>query len=679
MITKRALLIGIDAYPHVLPLDGCVNDVRLMRTVLVDNFGFADHDISMLVNEQATRDGILAAFDTLVASTNDNDIVVIHYAGHGSRMTDREGDEPSGFDSTLMPIDTSRSPGPNRDITDDEIQVVLEALARKTPYTTLIIDACHSGTITRDGFGGKARSAAPDRRPISELPPSPIPGGRSRGATESGPSGWMPLADRYVLIAGCRDEELSNEHRPAEGGGTVAHGALTYFLCQQLRKATSGTSYRDVFESAAALVNAANDAQHPQMEGRADREVFGVADLTPMTFVAVTERYESTVIVAAGAAHGLTVGSTYRVFPGGTKAPAHASPLGEIEITSVGVISAEARIANETAPGVIDAGTRAFEAVHAFGEFRLAVQCVDAAGQESQVAALRTRLDHSRFLSVVADDAAAAARIYLLGARADVKVGAPVPQAGALDAPRWAVVGHTGELLMPLKPLGDESAVVGNLETIARYRHALALENPDPDSRLRGRFTLDFLRRGADGTWSIAQPDTEGGHVVFTEGDAIGFRITSCHDTPVYASLLDFGLTGSIGQVFPPRGAQDALAPDVVHEIGPTSKKPPTLTWPVGYPFVDSVDRIRVAEGIETLKLFVTEQPANFFALEQKGVRSAALTPGASSPLTSMLRRAFHGSATRDVAMMPAETEDWTTVSRSFVLRRRTSSAKGDS
>ena len=108
--------------------------------------------------------------------------------------------------------------------------------------------------------------------------------------------------------------------------------------------------------------------------------------------------------------------------------------------------------------------------------------------------------------------------------------------------------------------------------------------------------------------------------MVFSEGDAIGFRITSGHDAPVYMSLLDFGLTGSISQVFPPRNAQDQLGPGVVFEVGTKARKAPTLTWPAGYPFVDSTDRLREAEGIETLKLFVTEQPADFFALEQKGV-----------------------------------------------------------
>jgi hypothetical protein len=49
---KRSLLIGIDEYPHVRRLKGCVNDVRLMQRVLVDTFGFADEHATVL-NEQA--------------------------------------------------------------------------------------------------------------------------------------------------------------------------------------------------------------------------------------------------------------------------------------------------------------------------------------------------------------------------------------------------------------------------------------------------------------------------------------------------------------------------------------------------------------------------------------------------------------------------------------------------
>ena len=80
----------------------------------------------------------------------------------------------------------------------------------------------------------------------------------------------MPLADKYVLIAGCRDEEKSFEYKPPEGDGKLVHGALTYFLSQELRRATPGTSYRDVFERAAARVNA-NNARAASADGRARR------------------------------------------------------------------------------------------------------------------------------------------------------------------------------------------------------------------------------------------------------------------------------------------------------------------------------------------------------------------------------------------------------------------------
>ncbi len=662
---KRALLVGIDAYAHVRPLRGCVNDVAIMRGVLVDTFGFAADRIRQLTNEQATRDAMLASLDTLVADTGTGDIVVFYFAGHGSQMTDREGDEPSGFDSTLMPYDTARAPGANRDITDDEVQQRLEALAGKTPYVTVIVDACHSGTVTRDAFGGEARSVAADRRPAAELPPSPTPAGRL-DRVASGPSGWMPLSDAFVLIAGCRDEERSYEFFPPEGGGTLAYGALTFFLCQQLRKATAATTYRDVFERVAALVNAEYAEQHPQMEGRADREVFGVRDLVPASFVRVDERAGSIVLLTAGAAHGVTPGSTLGVYPPGTPDPAAAPALGEVEVSFVGAVTAEARILRETAAGAIVAGARAFVSAHGFGDFRLAVHLVAEDGDASAVAAMGERLRNSPRVKLVGADAAAAARVYLLPPRREVPDGAPVPQVGASALPRWAVVGQTGDLLMEVKAIGEEETVVANLERLARYRQMLAIENPDPASRLKGRFTLDLLRQERDGAWRVAPADPATGLASYDEGDSIAFRVTSAHDAPAYVSLLDFGLTGAVTPVFPPRGAQQSLAPGTSFAIpGPGRGWP--LGWPAGFPYVDTADRRREAQGIETVRLFATEQPTDFVVVEQPGMRSS----GGRTPLAALLRHAMHGGAVRGVVMAPEAGDDWTTVSRSFVLRRR--------
>jgi hypothetical protein len=156
--TKRALLIGIDKYPKLSQLEGCVNDVRLMRSILEETFGFPPENVTLLADDQAPRDGILAALDKLVDDTGAGDIVVIQYAGHGSQMTDREGDEPDGLDETICSYDTEGRWGENRDITDDEIHLRLARLGAKTSYITLIFDSCHSGTISRDAFGVRSRS-----------------------------------------------------------------------------------------------------------------------------------------------------------------------------------------------------------------------------------------------------------------------------------------------------------------------------------------------------------------------------------------------------------------------------------------------------------------------------------------------------------------------------------------
>ncbi|HEY7636196.1 MAG TPA: caspase family protein [Gemmatimonadales bacterium] len=669
---KHALLIGIDKYPKLTQLEGCVNDVTLMGKILRETFGFPAENVTLLANGEATRDAILAAMDALVTATGRDDIVVMHYAGHGSQMTDREGDEPDGMDETIMPFDSEGRWGVNRDITDDEIHLRLLELGKKTSFTTLIFDSCHSGTITRDAFGMKSRSIEPDTRPIKDLPPSPIPRELWRGARDSGPSGWMPLTDKYVLLAGCRDEETSFEYRPPEAGGKVVHGALTYFLSEELRKAKPGTSYRDVFESAAAKVNAANSNQHPQMEGRADREIFGVSDLEPMQFVGIVSRSENGVSLAAGAAHGMSVGSTWAIYPEGTKRTDGAERLGEVEITGVRAVVSEARITNEKSSGAIAEGTRAVETTHSYGELRLAVQLTGAAGSDPALVTLRQEVKSSPLLKIVGEAEPAAVRIYLLAPRAQATAGDAVPTVGRIDAPTWAGVGENGELIMPLKRLGAEFEVRQNLEKVARYRQALALDNPDPMSALRGKVSLEVLRRAADGTWLVAKPEAAGGQVVFEEGEPIAFRVTSRHHAPVFVNLLDFGLTGAVQLVYPATGAGEKLTPGGSFEFGtrPTDKL--TLQMPKEFPYANAPIHAPI-EGTETLKLILTQSQTDFRFLTQAGMRSGTF-PRAGSPLALLWQTAAGAAAMRDIHVsVPLGEEDWAAVATTFVLRRRTS------
>ena len=117
MARKRGvLLIGIEKYPNFGPewqLEGCANDVAVMRDALTTRFSFRDDEITVLLDKQATRAGILAAMEALVRSTGKDDEVVFFYSGHGSQQTDgEEADEADGMDETLVPYDGGRGPEP---------------------------------------------------------------------------------------------------------------------------------------------------------------------------------------------------------------------------------------------------------------------------------------------------------------------------------------------------------------------------------------------------------------------------------------------------------------------------------------------------------------------------------------------------------------------------------------
>ncbi len=47
---KHALLIGINKYSYLPPqykLNGCINDIEMMASLLEENFGFPESNISM--------------------------------------------------------------------------------------------------------------------------------------------------------------------------------------------------------------------------------------------------------------------------------------------------------------------------------------------------------------------------------------------------------------------------------------------------------------------------------------------------------------------------------------------------------------------------------------------------------------------------------------------------------
>nr|WP_319383295.1 caspase family protein [uncultured Roseibium sp.] len=190
----KALLIGVGSYPYLEDSDliGPPNDVAKFERYLTGTVGITSADIRILIDEEATKDAILSSIKTwLKQNTAAGDRVLVYFSGHGSYVTDTDGDEDDGRDETILPYDTGRGGGSSGMITDDELSNALEALSGRD--VVLIADSCHSGTISRffdPSLNEETRSRFyhnPDARVSSPLIPTELTpslaDGRSAGFT----------------------------------------------------------------------------------------------------------------------------------------------------------------------------------------------------------------------------------------------------------------------------------------------------------------------------------------------------------------------------------------------------------------------------------------------------------------------------------------------------------------
>ncbi len=360
---RRALLVGINAYQQ-RPLDGCIADAELMAQVLHDTFAFDEKNVTVLRDRAASRDALLAELDQLIDVTNPGDTAFFFYAGHGATAENDDHTEASGNDSTLNLCED-----PREDIYDDELQARLDALCEKTDFAILVIDACNSATITRDVDDptGKVRSGMPVKK--SSRPPKNLGAHAAKATT--------PATAAYTFIAACRDDEEAKESSIA-GDENNHHGALTWALAQELTAAKSGETWRDVFERVSRSVTKAHSEQHPQIEGNANRELFGLRSFPTVEYVQVTDRASASVVIGAGALHGMVVGATFTVYADNTKSLTDKTPaLGTLEVTLVKGTTSRARIVKETTDGAIAVGTRAFAAKVGSVEEMLATENTD--------------------------------------------------------------------------------------------------------------------------------------------------------------------------------------------------------------------------------------------------------------------------------------------------------------
>jgi len=619
---KLALLVGIDEYRNVTNLAGCVNDVENMKSLLTTKFEFPGENVVVLKNENATRKGILDAFQNhLIAKAGSGDIVLIHYSGHGSQMKDQSGDEIDGLDETIVPHDSRE--GAVFDISDDELNGLLDRLAQKTHNITFILDSCHSGTGTR--AAGLARLAPPDPR----TPPDPERFAlNTRGVDDK--SDVRPSDGKYVLLAGCRSKEVSFEYQ-VEGR---SHGALTYFLAQELRAAGAGTTYRDVMDKVMGEVSAAYPGQHPQLEGtKAENYVFSDASSIAAPYVLVSPK-QGGVELKAGEVQGLTKGSLYDVYgPTSKRFSNPEKPVARVELTKVEPYMSEARIISG---GAVLEASRAIERKHEYSDRKLIVHYLDLE-KSAALRSIKAELDKLKFIV-----AAPQATGYQLLLREDRLRKAIVTEGG-----------DPSEISPPVS-LGDSDVVprvVDQIQQWAKWFNVLSIESRAPAYTVR--VTVQVVE---DGRARSPFGREDQADIALEEGDEFELVVENTAGRDLYLSVLDLESTGAISQVFP-----EVVGAAEILPAGASWKRKLRTTLPAGR------DSIR-----DALKVFATISPIDLRPLTLPPVRGGE-TRGAAGqdPLNQLIENAATG-VTRGT--LRVDSDSWVSVTRFVEVRKKTKS-----
>lgn len=197
---KKALLIGITYENTKFQLNGCINDIMLIKKIL-DKNGFTSTILSEKSDIKPTRENIINYLEEFLSNTKDGDHLYIHYSGHGSNILDTNNDEKDKKDETIVTSDFKH-------ISDDEIYNIIKSKLNSKSTLFAVFDSCHSGSVLdlKYMYNPNTNKLENTNESKDELLPS------------------------VLLISGCKDEQFSQEVTTSNG----SNGLLTQFLYANL-------------------------------------------------------------------------------------------------------------------------------------------------------------------------------------------------------------------------------------------------------------------------------------------------------------------------------------------------------------------------------------------------------------------------------------------------------------
>ncbi len=339
-MSKRSLyatLIGINAYKQN-SLNGCIKDVLDIDLLLrdqcrqqendsleykplyllapgeIDNMRIADYEAAQKLKlsfDAPTFKNISEKAFVHLKQSNDGDVCLLFYSGHGSQV-----DAPPEFwhtkpdrqNETIVCVD-SRDPGnpDTRDVIDKELGYLLwDALKDKKVHCVVIMDCCHSGNNMRGAVADKTLRFRHIPSSKNKVPLEKYLGYDTNGNFYEIKNGKASIKiAKYIHIAAARDNEKAQE--------TIDGGLFTSKLMEVLRAGGTAKTYRDLVQGLAISVrNRAeqNPVAFASVDADLDQQFLGEGMIPYIPSYEV--RYDvpqQKWIMHGGAMHGIAPGS----------------------------------------------------------------------------------------------------------------------------------------------------------------------------------------------------------------------------------------------------------------------------------------------------------------------------------------------------------------------------------
>jgi hypothetical protein len=645
---RIALIVAIGEYPSNSGWGNLssINDIKYVKAGLMKH-GFSDGDISLLLNQQATKAGIIKALDDLYNRVQLNDIVVFHFSGHGQQIFDDNKDELDGYDEALIPYDAAARYDPvtykgENHLRDDLLGEKLKRIREKIgPKGSLIVlvDACHSGTSTRGADVFVARGT-----PIPFSKPGYKPnisttlgGGEEKDFIGSG-------MGNFVVISASNPHQVNFETKDADNQGV---GSLSYAFARALGELQKGTSYEMLFRKIKALIQAQFPQQIPMIEGSVQLEVFGGNMIPQESYIGIEKWLNDTsMLINVGFLNNVSKGAKFTLYALNDKN--ETMPVAEGYIALAGTFQSHGIISKAIPRGEVYkvkieetgfgdlAASVSFKASDDKGVSQAALMDQKGSSQSRLIAQIKNFVQPYQYLSISSNPD------YLFDIRTTKSGGLNIQLVDKSDSTRWNVSVKKGDTL-------TEVALKQMLDNLKKAMRINYLRNMPDGGAMTQNVIVEIT--------PLSGPATTD-DLWMKEGEKFRIRIANNNAYKLYFNLVDITPDNAVKVLIPNSDNGETVEEFVIQ---------PQSEFVIDELVVDA----GTPSGREFMKFIFTKTAMDLRpVLARSGTRGPANRSGVENVINDMFKDGGDFMSTRSSIPSKVKVDEVGVVTRSFSIKK---------